>query len=163
MRIKNIFIIIFLLVPTLCFAQSVENISSLVHTPQELGVWLASEFRYQGEIPDYWQSTEETLNLKTGDCEDFAILAQDVLKNLGIDSDMVIIKFRGLKESHAVCMFKINGFYSFISNQKLIQTKQTSIREAVQEKYPDWQKISKVVIRGKAYADKKALCTLADK
>lgn len=160
---KKILMIIFLLTPTFCFAQGLENISGAIQTPQELGVWLANEFRYQGEIPDYWQSAEETLNLKTGDCEDFAILAQSVLKNLGIDSDIVIIKFRGLKECHAVCMFKINGFYNFISNQKLIQTKQTSIREAVQEKYPDWQRISKVVIRGRANADKKALCTLANK
>ena len=161
--------IIFLLVPQLCFAQSLESASSLIHTPHELGVWLASEFRYQGEIPDYWQSAEETLNLKTGDCEDFAILAQAVLKNLGTDSDIMVIKFRGLKQTHAICMFKINGFYSFISNRKLIATKQTLIREAVQEKYPDWEKIIltntkrqyvKIAIRGKIDANQKALCAL---
>ncbi len=67
MQIKRIFIIIFLLVPKLCFAQSLENISSLIHTPQELGAWLSRGFRYQGEMPDYWQSARETLDLKTGD------------------------------------------------------------------------------------------------
>ena len=36
-------------------------------------------------VPDYWQSPEETLNLKTGDCEDYCLLVLKLCQesNLG--------------------------------------------------------------------------------
>lgn len=126
-----------LFLPGLCRAQTLQNIT----TPLELSLWLSREFKYQTEMPDYWQSAEETLNLKTGDCEDFAILSQTILKSLSIPSEILIIKFKGLNLSHTICIFKDKGLYSFISNQKLIRTQANTIIAAVEEQYPDWENI----------------------
>lgn len=139
---KSLFLFIFLLTPAFCFSQSLETASSFIHQPQELAIWLSQGFKYEGEMPDYWQTAQETLNLRKGDCEDFAILSQAVLARLGINSSILIIKFKDLKQSHAICVWKDEqSFYNIISNRKLMQTKARTIKAAVQEKYPDWQSI----------------------
>ena len=44
-------------------------------------------------VEDYWQTPEETYKLKTGDCEDHAILYMFILKKqFNLDSDLVIVK-----------------------------------------------------------------------
>lgn len=138
---KIILPLLFLLIPLSCFAQSLEEVLLSIHTPQQLSNWLLNEFEYVGEIPDYWQKPKETLNLKKGDCEDFAILSQKILAHLGMESEILIIKFKNLRGGHAICIYKDKGFYSFISNQKLIKTKASSIKEAIEKVYPDWERI----------------------
>ena len=48
-------------------------------SPLDIGVWLNTNIRYVGDdIHDeweYWQSPDQTYTWRTGDCEDFAILA----------------------------------------------------------------------------------------
>ncbi len=125
------------------FAQVVEAIPSYVTTPAQLSQWFTAEFKYETEMPDYWQSAEETVDLKKGDCEDFAILAQVALEQSNIPSQIVVINFKGLpNQAHAVCIFKTGDFYSFISNQQLIQTNASTISAAMQEQYPDWEQIT---------------------
>lgn len=136
------FILSLLLIPQFCLAQGVNNLPSFISSPQQLSQWFLKEFKYVGEMPDYWQSAEETMNLRQGDCEDFAILAQAILGRLGINSQIAIVKFKGLNQSHAICIWQENGFYNFISNQTLIQTKAGSVKEAIEEKYPDWEQIT---------------------
>jgi len=136
-----IFLLLFLLIPLSCFAQNLEEVLLFIHTPQQLSNWLLNEFEYVGEIPDYWQKPKETLNLRKGDCEDFAILSQEVLAHLGMESEILIIKFKNLRRGHAICIYKDEGFYSFISNQKLIRTKANSIEGIIEGVYSDWERI----------------------
>lgn len=125
------------------FSQSQEVTLSTVKTPEEIARWISSEFTYSVEFPDKWQSPEETIRLKRGDCEDFAILASEALKRQGIDNDIVIVKFEGLDTSHAICIWKDSrGIYSFISNKKLMKTGETDIRGAIERYYPDWRRIT---------------------
>lgn len=154
--------------PRLSLAQPLDAVTSFIRTPPELSAWLSREFRYEMEIPDYWQQAEETLDTRKGDCEDFAIFSQAVLRRLGIRSDIVIIKFKGLNLSHAISIFKNGEFYSFFSNQKLVQTKGRSVTEAIQERYPDWDKIIftnvqkqtlKVILRNKVVEPQEGLIT----
>ena len=40
---------------------------------------------------DYWQTPEETLSYRTGDCEDFSILLCSLLRAYGIDAEQVYV------------------------------------------------------------------------
>lgn len=126
-----------------CFAQSqhVEQIPSSMRTPQDIARWLSRNFTYEMEWPDTWQSSSETASLKKGDCEDFAVLTQELLARLGIKSDIVIVRFKDLKVAHAICVWKYGEFYNFMSNRQIYETNATSVEEAVQKYFPDWQKI----------------------
>ncbi len=92
-------------------------------------------------MPDSWQTVDETIGSRMGDCEDFAILSQALLKERGLDSEIIIVKFEGLNTHHVVCVWKENERYSFMSNRELIRTASSSIEGAVDEVYSDWEKI----------------------
>ena len=140
LRVVAIGFILALPLVGISFAQS--PISACVKTPEALEGWLAKNFRYELKMTDDWQTPQETVRLGKGDCDDFALLAQAVLGDLGIKSDVVILKFRGLNMLHAICIWKDRfGYYSFISNQELCRTGKTDIQEAIAKFYPDAENI----------------------
>lgn len=58
--------------------------------------WVAYNIDYvadeeQWGVNDYWQTPEETLSLRTGDCEDFAILLCTLLRAYGINDNQVYV------------------------------------------------------------------------
>ena len=125
-----------------CGAQELGGISRTIKTPQDVVRWFSSEFEYQMKIPDKPQTPEETLVLKTGDCDDFASLAAAVLSLNGIKSEVIIIKHRGLNIMHAICVYKDkDGVYGFISNNELQHTGELDLTCAVAKFYPSWEKI----------------------
>lgn len=141
-KILSILLTVTLALPALCFSQplTLENITTFVHTPLQLAGWLSRDFQYVFEVADGWQPAEETIDRGAGDCEDFAVLAQEVLKRLGIPSDIIIVKFQGLNISHALCLWQEkDGSYSFISNQEICRTQKKTIEEAIAKFYPDWE------------------------
>lgn len=63
-------------------------------TSKEVLDWVAHNIDYESDeelnkTQDYWQSPEETLTYRRGDCEDFSILAMFLLARIGIPSVMV--------------------------------------------------------------------------
>ncbi|NLI73673.1 MAG: transglutaminase domain-containing protein [Euryarchaeota archaeon] len=60
----------------------------------EVFEWIRSNIPYVEEPPneDYWQSAEETLKLRTGDCEDHAILMASIIGALGGNARVNIVK-----------------------------------------------------------------------
>ncbi|MBI4706950.1 MAG: hypothetical protein HY761_03370 [Candidatus Omnitrophica bacterium] len=141
---KRIFLLATLAVLVFSGISSASNLDANclgIHSPGQLAGWLKNEFKYRAEMPDKWQSAEETFKLKKGDCEDFAIISQKILGDLGIKAQILVIKFKGIVQSHAVCIFKQDRYYNFISNQKIVYTKAVSVKEAISECYPDWERI----------------------
>ncbi|MBI4706628.1 MAG: transglutaminase family protein [Candidatus Omnitrophica bacterium] len=124
------------------FSQTIQSVANQLKSAQDLSLWFNKEFRYETEMPDRWQSAEETLRLKKGDCEDFAILSKELLGRKGIKGDIVVIKFQGVNQSHAIFIFKEGKYFSFISNKQLIQTNSPTLAGAIQEQFPDWEKIT---------------------
>jgi len=58
--------------------------------------WVAANIDYMSDeerwgIEEYWQTPEETLSLRTGDCEDFAILLCTLLRAYGIDEEHIYV------------------------------------------------------------------------
>ncbi len=138
-------IIIFLtitLLPNICFAQSQGGGPPAIRTARNVAEWLTSEFVYEWEMLDYWQKAEETVRLKKGDCEDFAILSQEMLDNIGVKCEIAIVKFQDLNYAHAICIWKEKGSYRFMSNRELVETGVDSIQDAIEKVYPDWEKIT---------------------
>ena len=57
--------------------------------------WVAASIAYKSDQQqwggDYWQTPEETLSYRTGDCEDFAILLCSILRAYGIDAEQMYV------------------------------------------------------------------------
>ena len=142
-RGKIILVALFLsLLPATCLAKNFSAEAASIKNPQALVNWLASNFSYVMEMPDKWQTPEETVQLKTGDCEDFAILASAILTRLGIANDIIIVKYKGLNIAHAICAWKDkDGFYKYISNQEMVNTRKGNLEEAIEKFHPDWENI----------------------
>ena len=126
----------------IAFSKELENIPMSIQNPQTFATWLEEDFHYRLELPDKWQTPQETIDSKAGDCEDFALLASAFLNQMGIPNDVVILKFAGLNVSHAICLWKDGtGSYNFISDRKLQLTGEPDIKKAIGKFYPDCKKI----------------------
>ncbi|MFO7996839.1 MAG: transglutaminase-like cysteine peptidase [Dehalococcoidia bacterium] len=58
--------------------------------------WVAHNIEYKLDedvygVIEYWQTPQETLDLRTGDCEDFAILLCTFLRAYGIDEEHIYV------------------------------------------------------------------------
>lgn len=74
-------------------------------TLEEILYFCSTEIEYKSDkevhgVTNYWQLPSETLERKTGDCEDYAILAMHLCEENFIESEMVIIK--GNTSTHAI-------------------------------------------------------------
>lgn len=132
-------------------SQGMERAMSGIQSPEDIARFFSQEFTYTMTLPDRAHSPEETIAAMSGDCEDFAILASAMLTRMGIENQVFVIKFSDLKIAHAVCIWKDrNGYYSFISNQELHRTGQSTVESAIRKFYPDCQAL--VSIDPRTYA-----------
>jgi Transglutaminase-like superfamily len=76
--------------------------------------WVADNIDYKSDQErwrgDYWQTPEETLSYRTGDCEDFSILLCSLLRTYGIAAERVFVTLGvdGSDDGHA---FLIDDWY----------------------------------------------------
>lgn len=123
-----LFIICVLSCPMIAMAESVDEVALRIHSPENIEAFYRRGFQEVLKIPDVLQTPQETLDLKSGDCDDFARLSQAILKRLGVESEVVIIKFDKLKIMHAICVWKGAKYYNYFDVRKLVKTKETSIQ-----------------------------------
>jgi len=124
--------------PAACTAQCLEDAALTVRSPEELASWLSGKFTSSMTFPDRTHTPRETLESRSGNCDDFAVLASAMLTRMGIENRVLIIKFRQLTMSHAICIWKDrDGAYSFISNRELCRTGRKTVGDAVKRYYPD--------------------------
>jgi hypothetical protein len=73
-----------------------DQIRSELSTPDRIVQYLrVCSITYKGETPgtlNHTQTPEETLNLRTGDCEDFAFLITDALIHDGYDARIISVE-----------------------------------------------------------------------
>lgn len=135
MKITFLFIIVFLFAPMLIMAETVEDVAKKVHSPEGLEKFYSNGFKGEYKVPDYEKSPQETLDSKYGDCKDFARLTQAILKEMGIPSEVVYIKFSSNKFGHAVCAWKEGDYYNYFDVTKLRKTKYTSVQGVMDDAY----------------------------
>ena len=72
----------------------------MLSTQEEILEWVATEITYEGEPEigeegylgyDDWQTPEETLLYRKGDCEDFSILLMYLLDLIGVKSELGLV------------------------------------------------------------------------
>jgi hypothetical protein len=74
------------------FYTSSANISDI----NKMRLWVFTNIKQDSDealhgVSDYWQTSAETLDLKSGDCEDFAILLVSMMRAHGVPQDQVYV------------------------------------------------------------------------
>jgi len=128
-------------VPAMAF-RSLADALSPIKTPEALVQLMKKEFKYVEDERllgqnDHWQSPEELWKRKAGDCEDFALFAQYVLKKQGFETQVVSLYGAG-GYGHTVAVFKKNGKYHVVNEDRLSYYNASSLEEALTRVNPGW-------------------------
>ncbi len=95
-----------------------------IRSVEDYANWLQKNIQYEKDKgKDAWAAPQVTLKRKYGDCEDYSFLNVAVLRVLGYESRVLVMK--GITGCHAICVFQKNGYYFWFDNAEL---KKTSIR-----------------------------------
>ena len=101
-----------------------DHLASTYTTPKTIAAFLHKNFTFTrdeelfGEA-DRWQSPEEFVTRKAGDCEDYALLARTLLRRNGMEA-FVFSVFGKEGYAHTVCVFvNHRGRYNVIDVDKL--------------------------------------------
>ena len=111
-------------------------------TPNDVVGLMRKEFSFVEDArlfgtADYWQKPEELWRRKSGDCEDFALFAQYALARHGIES--YVVSFYGINHyAHTVTVFKQNGKYNVINQDRLYDCRAPSLEAALSHINPRW-------------------------
>ena len=130
---------------------TVDQLVKKYKTVDRICKWIESNIEYKSDsevwgVGDYWQTAEETLRLKTGDCEDFAILAYECLKSLGIEAKLIDIKTN--KRGHVICVFKRGGLWSYFSSGGLKDYRTENYRDLLRYAAAGWIFYAEVDTKG---------------
>lgn len=93
--------------------------------PFYLSLYLTTNLSYE-KSPSVGISPEVTLKNKKGDCFEFALVSDYVLRKNGLESKIIGITYQNKKDGHAVCLYKdagnewdvldVTGFWNSNSN-----------------------------------------------
>ena len=95
--------------------QAAKGQSSNTVSFDKIREWVASHIKYVWDedahgMEDYWQSPAETLSLRTGDCEDLAILLVSLLRTYGAPDDEVYVAV-GSRQNGSWHAYVIERYY----------------------------------------------------
>ena len=112
-------------------------------TPEQLACFLKARLTFQEDLSlfgqaDYWQAPEEVLVRGRGDCEDYALLANDLLKRQGKET-FVFSLYGPRGYAHTVCVFVEGGRYSLLNQDRLVSTRAASLEELAGKLCRDWE------------------------
>ena len=138
MKTIKLLIAFCLIFQSVAFSEDIEGLAFSLKTPEKLVAWMSDNLSFRWTFPDNPKTSGETFAQRAGDCDDFAKFASRILNRMGIPSNVLIIRFRGLNMGHAICAWKReDGYYSFISNQELTDTRCATRKELLLKFYPD--------------------------
>lgn len=121
---------------------SVESIAQACPTPRDLARFLQKRMTFQTDSQlfgkeDHWQSPEEFLKRGSGDCEDYALLAQAVFASQGREA-YVLSLFGRDGYAHTVCVFSERGRWRVLTQDRLLPVRAPSLEEAASTLHPQW-------------------------
>lgn len=111
-------------------------------TPEQLAAFLKEKIffcedqRLFGNA-DYWQNPEEFLQRGAGDCEDYALLAREILKRSDIPA-FVFSLYGGSGYAHTVCVFTDRQGYSVLNQDQLIRLNARTLKEVADRLHAQW-------------------------
>ena len=148
-------ILVFLGFPHSGWAQTVssanltgQKLAGELKTPDDVARYLWRNFSFEDDQRqfhqnEYWQSPEEFLKNRRGDCEDFAVMAQALLKAMGIKS--FLLNVYGSGYAHTLCVFEEGGKYQVIDGDRVRRYKAASLEELSRKIHPFWKSSAVVV------------------
>ena len=128
--------------PSTAVSDPLVSLSRQHTTPKAVSAFLKQTFKFQrdqdifGEV-ERWQSPQEFLARKTGDCEDYALLARDLLVRNGIEA-YVFSLFGDEGYAHTVCVFVEDGRYNVINQDKIRHYRAKTLEAVASQMYPAW-------------------------
>ena len=120
-----------------------ESIARVCVTPEQVARFLHNNVVFQDDLSlfgqaDYWQAPEELLVRRRGDCEDYALLARDLLSRQGVEAFVFSLYGEG-GYAHTVCVFVEGGRYSVMNQDRLVRLRAGSLKELADWLYPRWR------------------------
>ena len=121
---------------------SLQNIASQLQSPEDIAHYMWRHFLFESDQNqfgenEHWQSPEEFMQTGKGDCEDFAIFANEILKLKGKKS--FLLNVYGNRFAHTVCVFEENGKYNVIDGSRVIRFEAESLDKLTGKIYPFWK------------------------
>ena len=120
-----------------------DSIARSQSTPDQLARFLKARLLFQEDISlfgqaDYWQAPEEVLVRGKGDCEDYALLASDLLRRQG--KKAFLFSLYGPKGyAHTVCVFMEDGRYNLMNQDRLVRARAASLEELAGTLCREWE------------------------
>lgn len=139
------------------YLELVRPIRGQFDSPEAISKWLRKNIHYESDRTgdDYWQAPYETLEKKSGDCEDYSFLVQALLSEIGIQSQVVMVSYKkGIeKKGHAMCFFDRGSGYEYFSGSVLSKHSASSIEQIMNQEYPGLIAIMKLDFKTKSRVD----------
>lgn len=129
------FILSLICLITITFITSGQELPEGVTNIYNLQSWIRNNITYSQEeekeakFIDYWQTPEETIKWKSGDCEDFCFLYKHFLEKLGYKTTVYACYYASY--GHAIALFIHRGKYVICSNSNLHFTNYTTSIRAI--------------------------------
>lgn len=123
-------------------ALSLQEIAAQLQHPEEIARFIWRHFRFTSDqthfgVEERWQSPDELLATRQGDCEDFALFAHEILKRQGIPS--FLINVYGGGQAHTVCLFKKAGRFHVIDGTSFNSYSAQNLKEIFSKIDPFWK------------------------
>ena len=111
-------------------------------SPKDIANFLHQNFKFAPDEKifgeeDYWQAPEEFWKNRKGDCEDYALFSKSALEKLGIEA-FVVSLYGDRGYGHTVTVFREEGRYNVINEDRLYNFRSKSIEEALTRIHPGW-------------------------
>jgi ribonucleotide reductase beta subunit family protein with ferritin-like domain len=74
----------------------------IFYTDDEVNIWVTENISYEKDTEEYWQLPEETYELRTGDCEDIALLRAYFNRELGYEDNLLILWNKNIQAYHMI-------------------------------------------------------------
>ena len=109
-------------------------------SPQELQIFLKENFKYKKDkklfgVEDYWQTSEEFLKNRQGDCEDYAVFAEEELTKMGYSTFLLNI-YGGERLAHTIAVFQDDKQFGVFDEEKLKFFKANTLEEVFSQYQP---------------------------
>ena len=102
---------------------SMEEAIALSFSPRDACDIVGRSISYRADIGDEWCSADETWQRGRGDCEDFAVVVQEICSRIGVEVSVYLFFPTGRNDSgHAVAVGQWMGRYWVSSNGSYEET-----------------------------------------
>ena len=122
-------------------ALDLETAAKQLSSPEALAKFMKQNFSYVSDRrlfgqDEYWQSPEEMLQRRRGDCEDYALFAQAVLGRNGHQAFILSVYWD--RDAHTVAIFEKDGKWGIFDVDQLRYKKANSIADLSNTTRQNW-------------------------